>query len=70
MQYSHSVSHLLLCALIRKDTMAKVAKKAKTTREAAAIFGLGAGITKKVEEITGCRLPTKAGLMVLYVSST
>jgi len=47
--------------------MANVAKKAKTTREAAAIFGLGAGITKKDEEITGCRLPTNGQVLRCYM---
>lgn len=38
--------------------MAKQIKKARKTRESTAVFGLGAGITEKDEDITGCRLPT------------
>ena len=35
------------------DKMAKAAKQTRNTHESAAIFGLGAGITEKDEEITG-----------------
>ena len=49
------------CAQTDRDKMAKAltkTKKTKKTRESTAVFGLGAGITEKDEEITGCRLPT------------
>jgi hypothetical protein len=47
--------------------MAKAAKKARNTRESAAIFGFGAGITEKDEEITGCRLPTNEHVIRCYM---
>jgi len=47
--------------------MAKVAKKARITREAAVIFGLGAGITEEDAEITGCRLPTNKQVIRCYM---
>ena len=47
--------------------MAKAVKKAKKTRESAAIFGLGAGITEKDKEITGCRLPTNEQVIRCYM---
>ena len=38
--------------------MVKATKKPRITHEAAAIFGLGGGITKEDAEITGIWLPT------------
>jgi hypothetical protein len=50
--------------------MAKSVKKTsniRETRESAAIFGLGAGITELDEGITGCRLPTNEQVIRCYM---
>ena len=46
-----------MCIDSRKPN-GKATKKSRITREAAAIFGLGGGITKEDAEITGSWLPT------------
>ena len=46
--------------------MAKVAKYSRFCCKAAVIFGVGADITKKDEEIRGCRLPKNEQVLRCY----
>ena len=50
-----------------ENTTLKAAKEPRFTREAAIVFGLGAGIAKKDEEITVYRLPTNEQVIKCYM---